>query len=113
MASRKARPWRARSSGEVRATLGQQGVVASFRDDTLAVLLPDARRSDGLARLDGLLDKLSNYRFQTGGQGFSIGLNMGVADFTPGLQEPDAAVQQADMACVGRQDPGPQPPAVF
>ena len=93
-------------SGEVRATLGQQGVVASFRDDTLAVLLPDARRSDGLARLDGLLDKLSNYRFQTGGQGFSIGLNMGVADFTPGLQEPDAAVQQADMACVAAKTQG-------
>lgn len=93
-------------SGEVRASLGEHAVVACFRDDVLAVFLPDGRPSEGMARLEALLDKLSDYRFQAGGQGFSIGLNMGVAEFSPGLQEPDAAVQQADMACMAAKTQG-------
>jgi diguanylate cyclase (GGDEF)-like protein len=93
-------------SSEVRACVGAHGVVASYREDTFAVLLPDSRLVDGLVRLDALLEKLSDYRFQAAGQGFSIGLNIGVAEFNPGLQEPDAAVQQADMACVAAKTQG-------
>lgn len=93
-------------AGEVSAILGQHGLVSSLRDDTLALFLPDCGRANSLARLDGLLVKLSDYRFQTGGHGFSIGVNMGVAEFTPGLHRPDAAVQQADMACVAAKAQG-------
>lgn len=93
-------------SGEVRASLGDHGFVGSFRDDTLVVFLPDGRHEDGLARLNVLLEKLGDYRFQSGGHSFSIGVNIGVAEFTLGLLDAEAAVQQADMACVAAKTQG-------
>ena len=93
-------------AGEVSACLGRSGLVASFRDDTLALLLQDGPRAAGMERLNGLLAKLSDYRFQSGEHGYSIGVNIGVAEFTYGLHNPDAAVQQADMACVAAKTQG-------
>ncbi len=93
-------------AGEVSAGLGQEGLVASFRDDTLAVFIEDGLRAQGLQRLNALLSKLSDYRFNAEGQSFSIGVNIGVAEFTYGLHNPDAAVQQADMACVAAKTQG-------
>ncbi|MFM7506897.1 MAG: DUF1631 family protein, partial [Rubrivivax sp.] len=64
---------------EVKACLGPDGVLASFRDDTIALMLPASRRDEGLARLDKLLGHLSHFRHHAEGQSYSIGANMGVA----------------------------------
>lgn len=91
---------------KVKACLGPDGVLASFRDDTIALMLPACRRDEGLARLEQLLVHLSEYRHQTEGQSFSIGANMGVAEFRPGVDSADVAVQRADMACVAAKSVG-------
>jgi diguanylate cyclase (GGDEF)-like protein len=91
---------------KVKACLGQDGVLASFRDDTLGLMLPACRRDEGMARLEKLLGHLSEYRHQSEGQSFSIGVNMGVAEFRAGVDSPDVAVQRADMACVAAKSGG-------
>ncbi|MFN9745554.1 MAG: DUF1631 family protein [Betaproteobacteria bacterium] len=91
---------------KVKACVGQDGILASFRDDMLALMLPACRRDEGLARLDKLLGQLSEYRHQTEGQSYSIGANMGVTEFRPGVDSPDVVVQRADMACVAAKSQG-------
>ncbi|MCZ8110251.1 MAG: DUF1631 family protein [Betaproteobacteria bacterium] len=91
---------------KVKACLGSDGVLASFRDDTIALMLPACRRDEGLARLEKLLVHLSEHRHQTEGQSYSIGANMGVAEFGPGVDSADVAVQRADMACVAAKSLG-------
>ena len=90
----------------VKARLGQDVVLASFRDDTIWLMLPACRRDEGLARLDQLLVHLNEFRYQTEGQSYSVGANMGVAEFMPGVDSPDVAVQRADMACVAAKSRG-------
>lgn len=85
---------------KARACLGPQAVLASFRDDTIALLLPPGCRSEGLALLEKALAQLGDFRYQTEGHSYSIGANLGVTEFRPGLQSAELAVQQADMACV-------------
>ena len=91
---------------EVRAAIGTDGVLASFRDDTLALFLPACGRDQGLALVDGLLGRLRDYRHQAGEHSFSIGASVGVAEYDPGQLNPEAAVQQADMACVAAKTLG-------
>ena len=91
---------------KVQACLGQDGILASFRDDTIGLMLPACRRDEGLARLEKLLGHLSEFRHQTEGQSYSIGANLGVAEFRPGMDSPDVAVQRADMACVAAKAQG-------
>jgi diguanylate cyclase (GGDEF)-like protein len=91
---------------KVKACVGQDGVLASFRDDMIALMLPACRRDEGLARLEKLLGQLSEYRHQTEGQSFSIGTNIGVAEFRSGVDSPDTVLQQADMACVAAKSQG-------
>jgi diguanylate cyclase (GGDEF)-like protein len=90
----------------VRARLGQDVVLASFRDDTIWLMLPACRREEGLDRLDRLLVHLNEFRYQTEGQSYSVGANMGVAELRPGVDSPDVAVQRADMACVAAKSLG-------
>lgn len=91
---------------KVKAGLGQDVVLASFRDDTIWLMLPACRRDEGLARLDKLLAHLNEFRHQTEGQSYSVGANMGVAEFRPGVDSADVAVQRADMACVAAKSLG-------
>jgi diguanylate cyclase (GGDEF)-like protein len=90
----------------VKGRLGHDVVLASFRDDTIWLMLPACRRDEGLNRLDQLLVHLNEFRYQTEGQSYSVGANMGVAELRPGVDSPDVAVQQADMACVAAKSLG-------
>lgn len=85
---------------KARACLGPDVELASFRDDTIALLLPPGHRSEGLALLEKVLAQLADFRYQTEGHSYSIGANLGVTEFRPGLQSAELALQQADMACV-------------
>jgi diguanylate cyclase (GGDEF)-like protein len=85
---------------KAQACLGPAAVLASFRDDTIALLLPAGCRSEGLSLLEAALAQLGEFRYETEGHSYSIGANLGVTSFRPGLDSAETAVQQADMACV-------------
>jgi diguanylate cyclase (GGDEF)-like protein len=93
-------------AAEVQSCVGPTGVVASFRDDTLALFLPDCSRSQGCETADKLLARLKDYRFEHGEHSYSIGLNIGVTEYSPALHGPEEAVQHADLACVAAKSLG-------
>jgi diguanylate cyclase (GGDEF)-like protein len=91
---------------EVQACVGPEGVVASFRDDTLALFLPNCSRSQGCGTVDSLLGRLKDYRYQHGEHSYSIGLNIGITEYAPALHSPEEAVRHADSACVAARAQG-------
>lgn len=85
---------------EVQGQLGPGAALATFRDDTLALLLPDCSRIEGCNRLDGLLDKMKDYHFQHEQNSYSIGFNVGITEFAPSKFSAAEAIRRADSACI-------------
>ena len=84
----------------VREHLGSAAVLASFRDDTLAILLPNCSRAVGCEAIALLLDQVKNHHFQHEQQSYSIGFNLGVTEFSPDRLDAVDAIRRADSACI-------------
>lgn len=95
-------------AGAARACLGEQAVLASLRDDTFALLLPatDAAAAAESGAIEALRDRLADHRFEHGGQRFSIGVCIGLAQWVPTEGEPEEALRRADTACVAARAVG-------
>jgi len=87
-------------AGAVRAQLGPDAVLAAFRDDTLALLLPNCSRADGCAGIDRLLGHVKDYPFQHGEHRYSIGFNIGISEYAPARFSAADAIRHADSACI-------------
>ncbi len=85
---------------EVRALVGHDAALASFRDDTLAILLPNCSRADGCLALDHLLNEIKDYHFQHEQHSYSIGFNIGITEYPPDKFTPSDAIRHADSACI-------------
>ena len=91
---------------EARAKMGPDAVLAAFRDDTLAVLLPNCNRATGCEIIDQLLAQLRDYRFEHGAHSYRIGFNLGLAEFAPAQISPSDAIRRADSACIAAKAQG-------
>lgn len=91
---------------EARAKMGPDAVLAAFRDDTLAVLLPNCSRATGCEIIDQLLAQLRDYRFEHGAHSYRIGFNLGLAEFAPAQISPSDAIRRADSACIAAKAQG-------
>lgn len=87
-------------ANRIRALMGPSVLVAAFRDDTLALMLPDCSRSDGCARTKLLLDEVRDYPFTHGAHSYRIGFHPGLAEFDPDRHSAAEAVRRADSACL-------------
>lgn len=85
---------------EVRSLVGTDAVVAAFRDDTLALLLPNCNRTDGCQAVDRLLGQVKDYPFQHGLHSYSIGFNIGITEYSPAKVSAAEAIRRADSACI-------------
>lgn len=85
---------------KVRSLVGPDAVVAAFRDDTLALLLPDCRRADGCQAIERLLEDLKDHPFDHGPHRYSLGFNVGIAEYSPASLSAVEAVRRADSACL-------------
>lgn len=85
---------------EVRAHAGSDAVLASFRDDTLAILLPNCSRAAGCHAIDELLGQVKDYHFQHQQHSYSIGFNIGTTEFAPTRIDALEALRRADSACL-------------
>jgi len=90
----------------VRAQLGPDAVLAAFRDDTLALLLPNCSRENGCASVDRLLDHVKDYPFQHGQHRYSIGFNIGITEYAPARFSAADAIRHADSACITAKSMG-------
>jgi diguanylate cyclase (GGDEF)-like protein len=87
-------------AGEVQAALGPDATLAAFRDDTLAILLTNCSRNEGCASVDSLLNQVKDFHFQHGQHSYSIGLNIGMSEYTPAQFSAAEATRRADSACI-------------
>jgi diguanylate cyclase (GGDEF)-like protein len=87
-------------ANEVRAIIGPDAALASFRDDTLALLLPDRSREKGCQDVDRLLSQVKDFHFQHDQHSYSIGLNIGITEYAPDLINTAEAIRHADSACI-------------
>jgi diguanylate cyclase (GGDEF)-like protein len=91
---------------EVGAHIGPDAVLASFRDDTFALMLPNCSRIEGCSAIDRLLERVKDYSFQHGPHSYSIGFNVGVTEFAPDRFSAAEAIRRADSACITAKSQG-------
>ena len=89
-----------------RASIGPEGILASFRDDTLALFMPDCSPDAGCDTASKLMDKLRDYRFRHGEHSYTLGLNIGLARYITALISPEEAIRRADAACAAAKAQG-------
>ena len=83
-----------------REKIGSDAILASFRDDTLTILLLNCSRTDGCEAIDLLLGQMKDYHFQHEQHSYSIGFNLGVTEFSPDQLGGVDAIRRADSACI-------------
>lgn len=91
---------------EVGTHIGSDAVLASFRDDTFALMLPNCSRMEGCSALDNLLERVKDYSFQHGQHSYSIGFNVGITEFSPDRISAVEAIRRADSACITAKSQG-------
>jgi len=90
----------------VREHVGSDAVLASFRDDTLAILLPNCSRTVGCEAINQLLSQVKDHHFQHEKQSYSIGFNLGITEFSPSKLSAEDAIRRADAACITAKSQG-------
>jgi len=90
----------------VREHVGSDAVLASFRDDTLAILLPNCSRTVGCEAINQLLSQMKDHHFQHEKQSYSIGFNLGITEFSPSKLSAEDAIRRADSACITAKSQG-------
>jgi len=93
-------------ANEIRAQIGPDAALATFRDDTLAVLLPNCSRADGFQASDSLLREMKDFHFQHGQHSYSIGFNIGLTEYVPTRFNAVEAIRHADSACITAKSMG-------
>lgn len=91
---------------EARDKMGPEAILASFRDDTLAILLPNCSRATGCEAIGQLLDTMRDFSFRHELHSYSIGFNIGVAEFSPARISVAEAIRRADSACITAKTQG-------
>jgi len=93
-------------AAEIRARIGPEAALAAFREDTLALLLPNCSRIAGCPAVDTLLDGVKDYHFQHEQHSYRIGFNIGLSEYDPARFTAAEAVRRADSACITAKTQG-------
>ncbi|RAU16789.1 hypothetical protein DN062_16150 [Nitrincola tibetensis] len=80
--------------------------VSVVNSDTFILLLPDVVEAQGREIAAQIVTRLSDYRFEHDREIYSIGLNIGLVEYTPSLMSVDAILRQADSACLAAKSEG-------
>lgn len=84
---------------EIQAFIGHDHVLAAFQDDMFALLVYQHNRIQVLEFANRLLKRFENFRFDHGNERYSIGVNIGLAEFVAMHSTPEEAIRNADAAC--------------
>ena len=84
----------------VREQVGPDALLASFRDDTLAILVPNCNRAAGCETIELMLEQVKGYAFQHAQHHFTLGFNIGVTEYSPAMIDASDAIRRADSACI-------------
>ena len=93
-------------ANRIRAHAGPGTILAAFRDDTFALMLPDCGRAEGCAKMNLLLDQVRDFPFSHGARSYRIGFSLGLAEYDPGRHPAAEAVRHADSASLSAKSLG-------
>lgn len=93
-------------ASEIGANIESDAVLAAFRDDTFALMLPNCSRVEGCSAINRLLARVKDYSFQHGSHSYSIGFNVGITEFVPDQFNAVEAIRRADSACITAKSQG-------
>lgn len=86
-------------AAELQTKLRPGDLLAALATDAFAVFLPDRDEPEGRRVADGLMQQLKDYRFRHGNDTYSMGLSIGLTQYSPSLVSLDDAIRHADSAC--------------
>lgn len=89
-----------RLAAALKSSLAPNDRLAAFREDTFALFIHGLDPDQAKDRAEALLGKLGDFRFQHGEFSYRIGLNMGLAEFSPPRVGSTEASRRADSACL-------------
>ncbi|KTT62605.1 diguanylate cyclase [Pseudomonas oryzihabitans] len=95
------------------AELGEDDCLARLGGDEFGVLLEDRSPSTAEALAERLRGCVGALQFEAAGQGFRVGLSIGVVHLGGQALTPEAALRLADLACYAAKDKGRNRVQVF
>lgn len=93
-------------SAELAAQVGSDDIVAAFQDDLFALLIYRRNRIQILEFAGKLLKVFQNFRFDHGQERYSIGVNIGLAEYVSMHDSPEEVLKNADSACINARKAG-------
>lgn len=91
---------------ELHKLLRPNDMLSAFQEDTFALFLPNTSQADAMRFGEGILRQLGDFRFKHGEDNYSIGLNLGLAEYPPAVVSPMEAIKRADSACLAAKSLG-------
>lgn len=86
-------------ANEIQSFAGHDHMLASLQDDMFALLVFQHNRIQVLEFANKLLKRFQNFRFDHGNERYSIGVNIGLAEYATMHSSPEEAIRNADAAC--------------
>ena len=93
-------------AARTREALGADVLIASHRDDTLAIAVPADDGTGGEDVVAVMLEQLRDHPYEHGTQRYRVGVNVGLARFVPGVLAAQEAVGRAEAACAAAREQG-------
>jgi diguanylate cyclase (GGDEF)-like protein len=87
-------------------SLPKDCLVALFREDSFAILMPNYLRPAGLRTVTELVTSIADFRFKFEQHSYSIGVSAGIAAFGTGQCGASEVLRRADAACLAAKASG-------
>ena len=84
----------------IAACFAESAVVASIREGTFALLLPDVAPDAARTQVKQMVAKLKDSQFRHEEHRYSLGIHVGISDFLPAQCSNAEIIRRADSACL-------------
>lgn len=93
-------------SAEMQTLLRKTDLIAHINEGTFGILLANCAASEGCDIAGQLLGQLKDFSFQHGDKRYTLGLNIGLVEFSEMPGDEGSLLSQADSACLAAKNLG-------
>ena len=91
---------------QIQGTLERADVISAFAEDSFMILMQNCDQKMAEDKAEKILDLYKDYKYEVGSDTYRLGVNMGLALCTNDKDAADAALRQADSACIAAKGGG-------
>ena len=91
---------------QITDTLERADVISAFAEDSFMILMQNCDQKMATEKAEKILDLYKDYKYEVGSDTYRLGVNLGLAETTNDKDASDAALRQADSACIASKDSG-------